>query len=92
MAIDMKRARRALRTAGVPASDWFKTLRPAATAAAAMGVVVLACRFALARVDGLAPVASLAIEIAIGVATYALFARREAAWLRGQLGRLTSGA
>lgn len=82
----------ALRTAGVPPSDWFKTLRPAAAAAAAMGVVVLACRFALARIDGLAPAVSLAIEIAVGVAAYALFARREAAWFRGQLGRLTSGA
>ena len=82
----------ALRTAGVPPSEWFKTLRPAAAAAAAMGVVVLACRFALARIDGLAPAVSLAIEIAVGVAAYALFARREAAWLRGQLGRLTNGA
>jgi PST family polysaccharide transporter len=82
----------ALRTAGVRASDWFRTLRPAAVAAVAMGAVVLACRFALARIDGLAPAASLAIEIAIGVAAYALFARREAAWFRTQLGRLTSGA
>ena len=82
----------ALGTAGVPAGDWFRMLRPAALAAGAMGVVVLACRFALARVDGLAPVASLAIEIAVGVAAYALFARREVAWLRGQIGRLTSGA
>jgi hypothetical protein len=81
----------ALRTAGVPAREWFKTMRSAAVAAAAMGVTVLACRFALARVEGVAPVASLAIEIAVGVAAYALFARREAAWLRSQFGRLTRG-
>lgn len=81
----------ALRTSGVPAREWFKTMRPAAVAAAAMGVIVLGCRFALQRVDSLTPVASLAIEITVGVAAYALFARREAAWLRSQLGRLTRG-
>jgi PST family polysaccharide transporter len=82
----------ALRTAGASPRDWFGTLRPAATAAGMMGVVVLAARWALQSAGTLSPAALLASEIAIGVVAYALFARGEAIWLRNQLGRLTRGA
>ncbi|MBX9790042.1 MAG: oligosaccharide flippase family protein [Pirellulales bacterium] len=81
----------ALRTAGIPSRDWFATLRPAATSSAAMGIIVIAARWALTHA-ALPPAAAFAIEIALGVVAYALFARGEIMWLRGQLGQLRRGS
>ncbi|MGE0537009.1 MAG: oligosaccharide flippase family protein [Pirellulales bacterium] len=80
-----------LRTAGTPPRDWLRTLRPAATAAAAMGIVVLAARWGLQSTGMFSPAVMLAIEISLGVIAYGLFARGEVAWLRTQLGRLLQG-
>lgn len=77
-----------LRAAGIAPPAWFANLRAAAQATLAMGAIVLAYHLAwIAWVDA-PPALLLASEVALGIASYAWFARRELAWLRSQLAQL----
>ena len=58
--------------------------RPAALAALAMGGVVWIFQLLTRHIDGLSTTSQLGLEIAVGVVTYAWFARREIRWLVGQ--------
>jgi PST family polysaccharide transporter len=60
--------------AGLSVGQWLERLRPAGLAAIGMGLLVAACHWALGWLpDG----RLLAIEIAVGVGSYSLLARRE---------------
>lgn len=73
-----------LRTVGVRCTDWLVQLRTAARATLAMGLTVLACRWVLTAVLPAPDLVLLLVEILVGVACYALFARREIAWFARQ--------
>jgi len=70
----------ALRTVGVGPAEWLVQLRTAACAALAMGVIVSACHWILGEVLRTPDVVLLAVEILVGVLSYALFTRREIRW------------
>ncbi|MHB9045246.1 MAG: lipopolysaccharide biosynthesis protein [Pirellulales bacterium] len=80
-----------LRTVGVSARAWLASIRAAAMAAVGMGLVVLACRYGLSRVEGLPAVWLLAAEVAVGVAVYTVLARGEIRWFAEQLRQLGRG-
>jgi PST family polysaccharide transporter len=66
----------ALRSAGVSCREWLAELHPAAPAAAAMGLVVLAFRWLVGRIVQLPDLPLLIGEVLIGMASYAFLARR----------------
>ncbi|MBX3415559.1 MAG: lipopolysaccharide biosynthesis protein [Pirellulales bacterium] len=74
-------------TVGLPLADGFRAVRRPLLASCSMALVVLALRRALlASFDAPLPVL-LAIEIGVGVASYALLARSELQWLASQARR-----
>jgi PST family polysaccharide transporter len=77
-----------LRLVDVPVGAWLRQMRDPALASLAMGAIVWTCRLGLQRIVGLPPLGLLAIEMAIGVGTYVVLARREIAWCLDQLRRL----
>ncbi len=66
----------ALASAGVSCREWLAELYPAAPAAAAMGLVVLAFRWLLGRIVQVPDLPLLVGEVVVGMATYTFFARR----------------
>ena len=80
-----------LRTVGVSARDWFGEIRRPALCAVGMGIVVAGCRVVLLRVEGLSTASLLATQVAVGVAVYALLARKEIRWFIDQLRLLRAG-
>jgi O-antigen/teichoic acid export membrane protein len=81
----------ALRTVGVRCADWLAQLRTAGLAALAMGLVVLACRWVLEYSLQTPDAVLLAVEVLVGVLTYAVFARRQIAWFVRQGVKEASG-
>jgi len=72
----------ALRSVRVPLWAWLAQLHPAAPATAAMALTVVATRWLACSLWDLGqrPLALLAAEMLIGVATYAVFSRRAIGW------------
>ncbi len=70
----------ALRTTGVRCADWLSQLRTAACGAAAMGLIVAACHWILGHLLGTPDLVLLAVEILVGVLTYAIFTWRDIRW------------
>ena len=79
-----------LRTVGLRCTDWLAQLRTAARATLAMSLVVLACRWVLTVLVPVPDLVLLLVEVVVGVACYAAFARREIGWFARQA--LTFGA
>jgi PST family polysaccharide transporter len=72
-----------LRTVRVPARACCAVLVRPAAAAAGMGLVVGICRIALAHI-GFPTAPALALEVALGAATYLLLDRADVRWLLGK--------
>jgi len=70
----------ALATVNVPWRGWLAQLHPAGPAALAMALLVAACHWFFGAVLAWRPLPLLAVEIAVGVVSYALLARRALLW------------
>jgi len=74
-------------TVGVRLTDWFRVLRRPLMASISMALVVIALRRVVLSTFDLPTAVLLLLEIAVGVAVYALMARGEIVWLKSQLRR-----
>lgn len=74
-----------LRLTGLRPSDWFAQLAPILGASLSMAAGVLVARHLLLNRFQATPLAALAIEVPLGVALMALFARGQVRWFLGQL-------
>ena len=81
-----------LRSVDASPRKWLAEIRRPALCALGMGLVVAVCRWSLLQIEGLSPLSLLSVQVTVGVAVYAILARKEIRWFVDQLRLLRQGA